>query len=223
MSLPRRVDAVVFDMDGLLFDTEILYEKAALDAAASLDVPMTSEFFRSTIGTPWPATRARMLEVYGPDLAIDELHAASRRIFLELLETAKLLKPGVVELVELLERHGLPRAIATSSSRPTVERHLRQHGLIDRFHCIVAHGDYAKHKPDPEPFLKAAAGLSVAPQHCLALEDSHQGVRAASSAGMMTIMVPDLLPATDEIAALCLHVAPDLHEVHRLIRESRGN
>ena len=162
-----------------------------------------------------------MIEVYGPGLAIDELHAASRRIFRELVETAELLKPGVIELVELLESLGLPKAIATSSSRPTVESHLRHYGLMDRFQCIVAHGDYARHKPDPEPFLKAAAGLGVEPQFCLALEDSHHGVRAASSAGMMTVMVPDLLPATDEIAGLCLHVVPDLHEVHRLISEGR--
>ena len=221
MSLPRRVDAVIFDMDGVLFDTEKIYEKAAIDAAAQLGVEMTSAFFRSTIGTPWPATRTRMIEVYGPALAIDDLHALSRRLFRELIEQVELLKPGVVELVDLLDRLGIPKAIATSSSRPTVENHLRHYGLIDRFQCIVAHGDYERHKPDPEPFLKAAAGLGVEPAFCLALEDSHHGVRAASAAGMMTVMVPDLLPATDEIAGLCLHVVPDLHEVHRLISESR--
>ena len=85
----------------------------------------------------------------------------------------------------------------------------------------MAHGDYERHKPDPEPYLKAAEGLAVSPSLCLALEDSHHGVRSASSAGMMTIMVPDLLPATDELRALCLHVVPDLHDVHRLIAASR--
>jgi len=151
-------------MDGVLFDTEKIYEKATIDAAAQLGVEMTSAFFRSTIGTPWPATRTRMIEVYGEGLAIDELHAQSRRIFRELVEAAELLKPGVVELVDLLD------------------------------------------------------GLGVAPASCLALEDSHHGVRAASSAGMMTITVPDLLPCTPEIEGLCLHVVPDLHEVHRLLQ-----
>ena len=78
----------------------------------------------------------------------------------------------------------------------------------------------SRHKPHPDPFLKAAELLGVDPRACLAIEDSHHGVRSASSAGMMTVMVPDLLPATDEICALCLHVVPDLHEVRRLISGS---
>jgi HAD superfamily hydrolase (TIGR01509 family) len=220
MAFPRSVAAVVFDMDGVLFDTETLYEKAALAAAREVGIDMTSEFFRSTIGSPWPIVRGLLLEHYGLDLAVDELSAASRRIFHELTEKQSLMKPGVVELLDLLDELGLPRAVATSSARPTVERHLSSHGLDGRFHGIVAHGDYERHKPHPEPFLKAAEVLGVAPIQCLAIEDSHHGVRSAASAGMMTVMVPDLLPPTDEICALCLHVAPDLHEVATLVRAS---
>jgi HAD superfamily hydrolase (TIGR01509 family) len=221
VTLPRPVAAVVFDMDGVLFDTEVLYEKSALAAARELGIPMTSEFFRSTVGSPSPVTRAQVVARYGPDIAIDELWEISRRIFRELTETQEILKPGVVELLDLLDELDLPRAVATSSARPTVERHLQKHGLADRFHGIAAQGDYDRHKPHPDPFLKAAALLGVAPSSCLAIEDSHHGVRSASSAGMMTVMVPDLLPATDEICALCLHVMPDLHEVRRLISDSR--
>lgn len=221
MTLPRPVAAVVFDMDGVLFDTEVLYEQSALAAARELGIPMTSEFFRSTIGSPSPVTRAQVLARYGSDIAIDELWDLSRRLFRELTETQEILKPGVRELLDLLDELGLPRAVATSSSRPTVERHLQQHRLTDRFHGIAAHGDYDRHKPHPDPFLKAAALLGVAPSSCLAIEDSHNGVRSASAAGMMTVMVPDLLPATDEIGALCLHVVPDLHAVGRLISGSR--
>jgi beta-phosphoglucomutase-like phosphatase (HAD superfamily) len=81
----------------------------------------------------------------------------------------------------------------------------------------VAHGDYANGKPAPDPFLKAAERLGVAPALCLALEDSHNGVRAASAAGMMTVMVPDLIAPTDEIQRLCTRVVADLHEVRRLV------
>jgi HAD superfamily hydrolase (TIGR01509 family) len=220
MSLPRRVEAVVFDMDGVLFDTERYYEKSAIAAAAELGFEMSSAFFRSTIGSPWPIVRGQVLAKYGEHVAVDDLGGISRRIFGELIERNDILKPGVREMVALLERLGLPKAIATSSSRPTVERHLAKYGLLGRFH-VVAHGEYEKHKPHPEPFLKAAEVLKVAPESCLALEDSHHGVRAASSAGMTTIMVPDLLPCTPEIAGLCLRVVPDLHEVHRLISASR--
>jgi HAD superfamily hydrolase (TIGR01509 family) len=221
MTLPRAVAAVVFDMDGVLFDTETQYEKAALAAAREVGIDMTSAFFRGTVGSPWPVVRQQLLDHYGPDLAVDELSEISRRIFRELCETQEILKPGVLELLDLLDELGLPRAVATSSARPTVERHLQRHGLLDRFGGIAAHGDYDRHKPHPDPFLKAAALLGVAPRDCLALEDSHHGVRSASSAGMMTVMVPDLLPATDEICALCLHVVPDLHDVRRLINDSR--
>lgn len=217
MSFPRPVAAVVFDMDGVLFDTETQYEKAVLAAAREFGVDITSEFFRSTVGSPWPVVRQQMLDHYGADMAVDQLAEVSRRIFRELTETQDILKPGVLELLDRLDELGLPRAVATSSARPTVERHLLRHKLAGRFHGIAAHGDYERHKPHPDPFLKAAALLGVEPQACLALEDSHHGVRSASSAGMMTVMVPDLLPATDEICVLCLQVVPDLHAVRHLL------
>ena len=220
MSLPRPVAAVVFDMDGVLFDTETLYEQAALAAGREIGIDMTSAFFRSTVGSPWPVVRQRMLDHFGPDLEVDRVAAASARVFRELCETQSLLKPGVLELLDLLDERGLPRAVATSSSRATVERHLQRYALAGRFQGIAAHGDYARHKPHPDPFLKAAELLGVEPGACLAIEDSHHGVRSASAAGMMTVMVPDLLPATDEICALCLHVVPDLHAVARLLSGS---
>jgi beta-phosphoglucomutase-like phosphatase (HAD superfamily) len=99
-----------------------------------------------------------------------------------------------------------------------VQHHLAAHGLLDRFQAIVARGDYARGKPNPEPFLKAAERLGVEPALCLALEDSHNGVRAAANAGMMTIMVPDLLAATAEMERLCVCIARDLHDVRALIK-----
>jgi beta-phosphoglucomutase-like phosphatase (HAD superfamily) len=88
---------------------------------------------------------------------------------------------------------------------------------MGRFQEIVGHGDYENGKPGPDPFLRAAERLGVEPRLCLALEDSHNGVRSASSAGMMTIMVPDLLEPTDEIRVLCTLIVRDLNEVRRLI------
>jgi HAD superfamily hydrolase (TIGR01509 family) len=217
MRLPCQPAAVVFDMDGLLFDTESIYERAALLAAAELGAKMDIAFFRSTIGSPWTAIRERLVDLYGPTFAVDELRAVAGRIFNELAEADLPLKPGVLELLDLLDTLGLRRAIATSSSRETVRRHLEAHGMVDRFHHVVAHDDCERHKPEPDPFLKAAGLLSVAPSLCLALEDSHMGVRAASAAGMMTIMIPDLILATEEIRGLCTHVVDDLHAVRLLL------
>jgi beta-phosphoglucomutase-like phosphatase (HAD superfamily) len=99
-----------------------------------------------------------------------------------------------------------------------VQSHLAAHGLTDRFHAVVGHGDYLASKPAPDPFLTAAQRLGVAPALCLALEDSHNGVRSASAAGMMTFMVPDLLGPTPEIEALCTGIVGDLHAVRALLQ-----
>jgi beta-phosphoglucomutase-like phosphatase (HAD superfamily) len=109
----------------------------------------------------------------------------------------------------------LPRAIATSSNLASVRASLGPHGLVDRFHALITRDVQTQGKPHPEPFLKAAAALGVDPADCLALEDSHNGVRAAAAAGMMTVMVPDMLHPTDEMHSLCVRIAIDLHEVRQ--------
>jgi HAD superfamily hydrolase (TIGR01509 family) len=217
MKLPRMPAAVVFDMDGLLFDTETLYQEAALLAAAEGGHQATGDIFFRLIGVPWARGREILLGHFGNGFPVDEFVTVWVRHFETIAATRLVLKPGVVELLDLLDTMRLPRAIATSSSPRTVEQHLDAGRLIGRFDAIVAAGDYAHGKPAPDPFLAAAARLDVEPRSCLALEDSHNGVRSAAAAGMMTIMVPDLLPPTDEIRRLCVAVADDLHEVGRLI------
>lgn len=216
-ALPRPPSAIVFDMDGLLFDTERLYQEAILAAAAELAVPMTVEVFRSLIGGSWAINRARMIDAYGESYPCEALRDRWSAHFKRAIEEGLPLKPGVLELLDLLDMMALPRAIATSSSHGTVRHHLALHRLDGRFHHIVAAGDYERSKPAPDPFLAAARLLDVPPESCIALEDSWNGVRSAAAAGMMTIMVPDLLPATDETRSLSFHVALDLHEVRQLL------
>jgi beta-phosphoglucomutase-like phosphatase (HAD superfamily) len=217
MKLSRRPAAVIFDMDGLLFDTETLYQEAVLLAAAERGHEVVPGFFAKTVGLPWAEYRALLLSHFGETFAVDEFQEAWVRHFWLIAETRLSLKAGALELLDTLDQFRLPRAIATSSSRRTVERHLTSHNLAGRFDAIVAHGDYQSGKPAPEPFLKAAERLGVEPQLCLALEDSHNGVRSASSADMLTIMVPDLLEPTEDIRGLCTFVVRDLHEVRNLI------
>jgi beta-phosphoglucomutase-like phosphatase (HAD superfamily) len=218
--LPRTPAAVVFDMDGLLLDSERLYQEAILLAAAEAGHEVAPDFFGRTVGLPWAQCRALLLSHFGAAFPVDEFEAMWVRHFWVIAETRLALKPGALELLETLDKLRLPRAIATSSSHRTVERHLTEHDLMGRFDEIVGHGDYERGKPAPDPFLKAAERLGVEPRLCLALEDSHNGIRSASSAGMMTIMVPDLLEPTDEIRALCTLVARDLHEVSHVILAS---
>jgi HAD superfamily hydrolase (TIGR01509 family) len=217
MTLPHPVAAVVFDMDGLLFDTEKLYGQAILTAASELGVEMTTEVFLTFVGTPWTHNRRQMLEAYGETYPAEELRVIWMEHFKLLVTDGLDLKPGVIGLLDLLDELEMPRAIATSSSHGTVTHHLGAHGLTDRFHHVVASGDYANSKPAPDPFLKAAERLGVDPRHCLALEDSLNGVRSASSAGMMTVMVPDLIQPTAEIRGLCAGVAASLLDVPALL------
>jgi HAD superfamily hydrolase (TIGR01509 family) len=218
MTLPRFPHAVVFDMDGLLFDTETIAREAMIASALRLGFELPEQVFLAMVGLPPDASRALLLDHYGKDFDVAAYWTETDNDFRKLLIGRKFLKTGVVELLGLLDRAGLRRAIVTSSHHEHVQRNLSMHDLVGRFHLIVAHGDYARGKPSPDPFLKAAEKLEIAPENCLALEDSFNGIRSAASAGMMTVMVPDLLQPTDEIRKLCLSVARDLHEVRELLQ-----
>jgi HAD superfamily hydrolase (TIGR01509 family) len=217
MTLPRQPLAVVFDMDGLLFNTEALYRDAVCAVAAEHGHDLPMELFLRTIGLPLEPTREIFTAHFGPGFDFERFWKASAARHHELAAARRYLKTGAEELLDALDAAGLKRAIATSSSHATVRRNLKHHDMVDRFHAIVAHGDYTRGKPNPDPFLTAAQRLGVAPADCLALEDSYNGIRAASAAGMMTVMVPDLLDPTEEMQGLCLRIARDLHEVRELL------
>ena len=217
MAFPRPVKAVVFDMDGLLINTEVLMRDGMLAAATALGLDLPMDAFMRMIGTPSTRTYEILHEQFGADFDVDGyLEDVSRR-FHDDLDLETLLKAGVVELLDHLDAAGLPRAIATSSPHEAVEAHLIPTGILNRFNAVIAKGDYARGKPAPDPFLNAAKALGVAPEDCLALEDSHAGVRAAHAAGMMTVMVPDLLDPTEEMREKCVHIAESLHRVRELL------
>jgi HAD superfamily hydrolase (TIGR01509 family) len=205
-------------MDGLIVDNEAFYRDAMIAVARDWGHDMPVGFYLLTVGIPGEAARALFSECFGKGFDFDEFWTATLARFYEMAPSQLNLKSGVIDLLNVLDDLRLPRAIATSARHEDVRHHLSPHGLLDRFQAIVAQGDCARDKPHPDPFLKAAELLGVEPAFCIALEDSYNGIRAASNAGMMTVMVPDLLAATPEMEQLCTCIVRDLHQVCTLIR-----
>ncbi len=217
MVFPRPIRAVIFDMDGLLVDTEVLIRDLMIRLAPKYGAALPDAVFQRMVGLPNEASDAVARAHFGPDFPLEALEAEVTEHVHAACNAGVALKAGVQELLDDLDARHLPRAIATSSSHAAVQRTLGPNELLHRFGAIVAAGDYARGKPNPDPFLTAAERLGIAPQDCLALEDSHNGVRAAHAAGMMTVMVPDLLDPTDEMHGLCIAIAQSLHHVRALI------
>ncbi|HAU77058.1 MAG TPA: HAD family hydrolase, partial [Agrobacterium sp.] len=173
-------------------------------------------------GSPWDVITGTIFADYGADFPIDSFRDAWLRHLGVMMADGVALKPGVTEILDLLDSLDIRRAIATSSRHDSVTRHLGPHDLLRRFDTIVARGDYTEPKPAPMPYLTAARRLSLDPGRCLALEDSYSGVRSATSAGMMTIMVPDVAPPTEEMREKCVAVASDLHMVADLLQKAQA-
>jgi len=217
-TLPLPVEAVIFDMDGLLLDSERLYRKAILESAAHMGFDFPDDFYATLVGIPGKDCELLIQSRFGADFPMPSFRATCRGRLDLLFDAGVPLKPGAAELLDYLEARGLPRAVATSTGRRTAEGHLRRAQVLHRFDAVITRDETAHGKPHPDPFLKAAAKLGVRPQHCLALEDSHNGIRSAHAAGTMTVMVPDLIDITEELRGLCVAVVRDLHDVRDMLR-----
>jgi HAD superfamily hydrolase (TIGR01509 family) len=213
----RRIAAVVFDLDGLLLDTERLYRTAFVQAASRFGFTVDPAFYATLIGLATPARIARLRARFGAAFPLEpflaDYYARKRR----LLDGPVALKPGAAMLLRHLRARRVPTAVATSGTRQTAALNLARRGLAGRFSAVVTRDDVARGKPHPDPFLHAAQALRVPPSACLALEDSHHGILASHAAGMRAIMVPDLVGPTPAIRAKCAAVARDLHAVRRML------
>jgi HAD superfamily hydrolase (TIGR01509 family) len=211
------IDAVIFDLDGLILDSERPIRDAVIEVIAALGFDMPEAFYATLIGVPGPECDALIRDYFGASFPFDVYFENSNAKIADALAGGIALKSGVHEILQHLERRATPLALATSSSRRYVERQLNANNLVPFFKAVATRDDVKRGKPHPDLFLKAAADLGVAPERCLVLEDSHNGVRAAHAAGCVPIMVPDLLQATEEMRELCFVIASDLHEVRRLL------
>ncbi|MBV8547434.1 MAG: HAD family phosphatase [Acidobacteria bacterium] len=202
--------AVIFDMDGLLLDSEPLYRMTWQTAAADLGFPIDDVLYECFVGRGNVEAEKILREHFGDVFPLEEFHSRWSRDFHERVSTIAQ-KPGAIELLAALETRGIPKALATSSPRVLALQCLGD--LASRF-AALAFGDEVSHsKPAPDLFLLASQRLGVAPADCLVLEDSEAGVHAARAAGMEVIMVPDLVPPSSEVASMATRVCGTLHEV----------
>ena len=215
----KPVKAALFDMDGLLIDSEALYIKAMQAAALTFKREMSLDFCHSMVGIPRAECNVMIQELYGEGFDLAEFRGVYSANVSQLMEAGVPIKAGVVAVLALLAERGVPCGVATSALRATAESHLGRAGLLPRFATLVARDDVERAKPFPDIYLEAARRVGVPPGNCIAFEDSSPGLTAAHAAGTMAIMVPDILQPSDEICAKALHIAPDMVAVERLLRE----
>lgn len=209
----QPVEAVIFDMDGLLLDTEVIYRSAIFAACRHQGREMTPDLHLSLIGTPRELGDRLLTTHFGGDFDLEAYHLSCREEFEGNCASGVPRKPGARELLQYLKERSIPIGVATSTAGPIALDRLDRAGVVDFFDVIIGRTDVTNGKPHPETYLKAARNLGAAPGRCIALEDSHNGVRAASAAGMFTIMIPDLLKPTPEIRDLCNWITPSLPDV----------
>ena len=217
-ALPFPVEAVIFDMDGLLLDTESVYRSAMVAAALDMGYDFPDDFCQSMVGTAEAEIHQILQRRFGLDFPIAGLFKACELEMARRLEPGVPVKTGAAELIGELAARRLPIAVATSTVRRIAEHHLSRAGLLNHFATVCTREDVTRGKPNPDIFLAAAGKLGVRPERCVVLEDSYPGVRAAHASGAMAIMVPDMLPATDELRALCVAVVRDLNEVRAMLQ-----
>jgi len=215
--LPDPVGAVIFDMDGTLLETEAAHRQAFRDTSAALGWPMSEALLLSMVGIHRDENVRMLAEKMGPDFPLDRFYADSDALFGAAVDAGIALRPGAELVLEHLARAGVPMALATSTAAPYAQDRLEKAGLAAYFDVVVTRNDVEHPKPHPQPYLLAAHRLGVDPALCVAVEDSHAGVRSATAAGMATVMVPDLLPPTEELTLACAAVLPSLADLRDLL------
>lgn len=219
-SIPGPVRGVLFDMDGLVLDTEKLYARFWQEACRFYGFPMTRGQALKMRAANSNLGRANLLEFFGPGAdytAIREKRIELMDAFIR--ENGVETKPGIFHLMDVLEELGIPAAITSSSPRDRIEAHLRSVNLYHRFAAICSGYDVPWGKPEPDIYLHGAASLGLKPQECLALEDAPTGILSAYRAGCVTVMIPDQDQPGEDTRRLLWAKCDSLADVTELLHQ----
>ena len=213
-----KYTGAIFDMDGVLFDTEKIYQQTWHEMAAERNIALGSEFVKVISGTSGARMHQVLEEYYhvteGAIIA-EECRSRMRR---KLSENVPV-KEGVVEILEFFKQKGMPIAVASSSFARQIEANLQKSDLRGYFTEIVSGTEVEHGKPAPDIFLRAASKLGCKPQECFVFEDSENGIKAGYAAGCTTIMVPDLIAPSVEIEQYCTRICENLMQAKKEIIE----
>ncbi len=207
------IQGVIFDMDGLMFDTERIWMRCWQPALESLGMTYKDGLDTAARGTSGESMRRVLRQFYGENADIGAIEDALYRTAAPIFAKPVPKMEGLDDLLNWLQAHNIPMAVASSSRMPTILGHLNNWNMAPYFKAIVSGDFVTRSKPDPEIFLLAAEKLGTAPAETLVLEDSYNGVRAGAAGGFVTVMVPDLSPVTEEMRRLYTAECPDLHAV----------
>lgn len=207
-------NAVIFDMDGVIFDSERLVLECWEKTGAGYHLEGMREAFLPCIGTNDVRTREIVLERYGADFPYDEFRRESSLLYHSIVDQGGLpVKTGVRELLSYLTENDIPIAVASSTRLEVVTQELKQAGLYESFRVVMGGDQLKRSKPEPDIYLMACKKLGISPACAYAIEDSYNGIRSAYAAGMKPIMVPDMLPPTDEMRDKSVVVLENLLQV----------
>ena len=215
----QPIRGVLFDMDGLVLDTEKLYTRFWMESAQDLGYPMTLEQALGMRSLNRDAGQEKLWEYFGPGISYPDV----RQHRIELMDAYISihgidLKPGIRELLVFLKENNILCAITSSSPMVNIQRHLAAHDLLHRFDKLCSGYDVPNGKPAPDIYLHGAAALDLKPEECLALEDSPTGILSAYQAGCLPVMIPDLDQPGEETAKFLYAKADSLIDIIDLLK-----
>ncbi len=209
---------VIFDMDGVIFDTENVIMNCWIQVASKYHIEDIEHTFYQVVGMNVNETKRILLENYGDDFPYDEFRSEYRSLFYERIAKMGMpVKKGARELLSFLKINGYRIGLASSTRYEVVKDELSQAGLFDFFEVVVGGDMVSRSKPNPDIYLMACQKMNVLPEQAYAVEDSKNGVRSAHAAGMTVLHVPDVVPADEETTALSYMTFKDLIEVRNYL------